>query len=193
VLGGRVYYEAYIRDEGLCRFGWSTQAGSLDVGTDKSSWGFGGTGKKSHARDFVNYGEAFGKGDIVGCLVDLGGEGGGDGSISFSKNGVVLGVAFTLPKLGGALYPAICMKNAECGVNFGAQPFRHPPPAGYVGVEHADNFTTSSALALWARRRRKPRSSSAVISRWIPDLDARSRASFISSKEGETPVSLMRS
>ena len=30
----------------------------------------------------------------------------------------------------------------------------------------------------------KPRSSSAVINLWIPDLDRRSRASFISSKDG---------
>ena len=34
----------------------------------------------------------------------------------------------------------------------------------------------------------KPRSSSAVISRWMPDLERRSSASFISSKEGGTPA-----
>src|SRR5690606_1381693 len=33
----------------------------------------------------------------------------------------------------------------------------------------------------------KPRSSSAVISRWMPDFERRSSASFISSKEGGTP------
>merc|ERR1711969_106619 len=38
----------------------------------------------------------------------------------------------------------------------------------------------------------KPRSSSAVISRWIPDLDRRSRASFISSKLGGTPSRCIR-
>ena len=35
----------------------------------------------------------------------------------------------------------------------------------------------------------KPRSSSAVISRWIPDFERRSSASFISSKRGD-PVTL---
>ena len=35
----------------------------------------------------------------------------------------------------------------------------------------------------------KPRSSSAEISRWTPLFDLRSSASFISSNEGETPVS----
>src|SRR5215475_11861850 len=42
-------------------------------------------------------------------------------------------------------------------------------------------------------RRINPRSSSAVMSRWIPDLDRRSSASFISSNDGGTPVSLSRS
>src|SRR5271165_7653730 len=32
-----------------------------------------------------------------------------------------------------------------------------------------------------------------MISRWMPDLDFRSKASFISSKEGETPVASIRS
>ena len=37
--------------------GWSTQAASLDLGTDKHGFGFGGTGKKSHNRQFDAYGE----------------------------------------------------------------------------------------------------------------------------------------
>src|SRR5471032_770219 len=37
------------------------------------------------------------------------------------------------------------------------------------------------------------RSSSAVISRWMPDLERRSRASFISSNEGGIPASVSRS
>src|SRR6185436_19701550 len=45
----------------------------------------------------------------------------------------------------------------------------------------------------FGRRRMKPRSSRAVISRWMPDLERRSSASFISSKEGGIPASLSRS
>src|SRR5579863_203196 len=67
------------------------------------------------------------------------------------------------------------------------------PLGGAAAVACSGSFTTSSARARWGRRRRNPRSSSAVISRWMPDLDARSSASFISSKDGETPVSLIRS
>ena len=49
--------------------------------------------------------------------------------------------------------------------------------------------STSSARARCGSRRMKPRSSSPVIRRWMPDLERRSSASFISSKEGETPPS----
>src|ERR1700733_12485579 len=52
------------------------------------------------------------------------------------------------------------------------------------------NFMTSSARARCARRRMKPRSSRPLIRRWIPDLERRFRASFISSKEGDTPVAV---
>jgi hypothetical protein len=45
------------------------------------------------------------------------------------------------------------------------------------------------ARARLGRRRMKPRSSSAEISRWTPDLDLSCSASFISSNEGETPFS----
>ena len=67
------------------------------------------------------------------------------------------------------------------------------PLGGAEVVACCGSLTTSRARARWGSRRRKPRSSRAVISLWMPDLDARSRASFISSNEGETPVSLMRS
>lgn len=40
-------------------------------GVDKHGFGFGGTGKKSHSRNFEDYGEAFGLGDTIGCLLDL--------------------------------------------------------------------------------------------------------------------------
>ncbi len=45
----------------------------LDVGTDKQSFGYGGTGKKSHARQFDDYGQAYGE-SLKGVL--LGGRGG---------------------------------------------------------------------------------------------------------------------
>ena len=45
----------------LChRVGWSSQAASLDLGTDKGGFGFGGTGMRSNNRQFEKYGEVGG-------------------------------------------------------------------------------------------------------------------------------------
>ena len=50
------------------------------------SFGYGGTGKKSNAGTFEDYGEPFGKGDVIGVCIDLE----ESYSISFCKNGVSL-------------------------------------------------------------------------------------------------------
>ena len=42
---GMYYYEAIVTDEGLCRLGFSTSEASLDLGTCKFGYGYGGTGK----------------------------------------------------------------------------------------------------------------------------------------------------
>jgi ATP-dependent RNA helicase DDX1 len=141
-LKGKVYYEVTVRDEGLCRVGWATLSASLDLGTDKLGVGYGGTGMRVHARQFVNYGEAFGQRDTVGCLLDC-----DAGEVSFYRNGKDLGLAFELPlqMCGVPLHPATCMKNAELEVNFGAAPFQHELPSGAVGLALAP----PDALVSW--------------------------------------------
>ncbi|KAI4490678.1 hypothetical protein M0804_003622 [Polistes exclamans] len=131
---GKYFFEAIPTDEGLCRVGWSTSQASLDLGTDKFGYGFGGTGKKSNAKQFDNYGEPFGMHCVIGCLLDL-----TNGKISFTKNGVNLGVAFTLnsQQKSQIFFPAVVLKNAEMSFNFGAQPFKYPPPNDYVAVSSA--------------------------------------------------------
>src|SRR3954471_6378102 len=75
-------------------------------------------------------------------------------------------------------------------MTLGVKPRRPlPPPL----PEISGSLMTSMARARLGRRRMKPRSSSAVIRRWMPDLERRSSASFISSKEGGTPASFSRS
>ena len=65
--------------------------------------------------------------------------------------------------------------------------------AAKLGLTASGRRITSSARARFGSRRMKPRSSSAVIRRWMPDLERRSSASFISSKDGGTPLSFRRS
>src|ERR1700730_10793015 len=67
------------------------------------------------------------------------------------------------------------------------RPLPLPPP------ESSGSLITSMARARLGRRRIKPRSSSAVMRRWMPDFERRSSASFISSNEGGTPDSFRRS
>ncbi|XP_049763744.1 ATP-dependent RNA helicase Ddx1 [Schistocerca cancellata] len=128
---GRYYYEATVTDEGLCRVGWSTLQANLDLGTDKFGFGFGGTGKKSNNKQFDSYGEEFGIHDTIGCFLDL-----DSGEIKFSKNGVDLGKAFSIPPQikNSAFFPAVVLKNAEMSFNFGTQPFKHPPTDGYLAI-----------------------------------------------------------
>ena len=128
VLRGAYHFEVEQTGAGgLCRFGWSTTAAKLALGTDKHGFGYGGTGKKSHGNQFDSYGGAYGAGDVLGCTLDR-----AAGTISYSKNGQSLGVAFKLPAAlaRDALYPAICLKGCSVRLNFGERGFAHPPPAG---------------------------------------------------------------
>ncbi|XP_063975899.1 ATP-dependent RNA helicase Ddx1 [Diachasmimorpha longicaudata] len=131
---GKYYFEAIVMDEGLCRVGWSTSRSSLDLGTDAFGWGYGGTGKKSHARQFDNYGEPFGMRDVIGCLLNL-----SNGEMRFTKNGVDLGRAFYLnaQQRSQVFFPAVVVKNAEMSVNFGRQPFVSSLPSGFTPLAFA--------------------------------------------------------
>lgn len=73
----------------------------------------------------------FAQNDVIGCLLD-----GNYGTVSFTLNGHDLGIAYDLPKhlQQQALYPALCLKNAEIVFNFGDSPFKCGPPSGFTGV-----------------------------------------------------------
>ncbi|CAH0554042.1 unnamed protein product [Brassicogethes aeneus] len=141
VSTGKWGYEATVTDEGLCRVGWSTLQANLDLGTDRFGFGFGGTGKKSNNKQFDNYGEPFGKSDVITCLYD-----GDNGEIRFLKNGTDLGPAFKLNKqqLNTAYFPAVVLKNAEMSFNFGDKPFKHSLPPNYSPVISAPKEKVST-------------------------------------------------
>ena len=132
---------------------------NLDLGTCKKGFGFGGTGKKSHCRQFDDYGEPFGLNDTIGCYLDLDSR-----EIWYSKNGNDLGKAFTLRSDfdHAIFYPAVVLKvgeltffllyitrfflqNAEMAFNFGESKFKYPPTAGFMPIIKAnpDNVAAS--------------------------------------------------
>ncbi|XP_050396746.1 ATP-dependent RNA helicase DDX1 [Patella vulgata] len=146
VGGGKYYYEGTITDEGLCRLGWSTDKGTLDLGTDRFGYGFGGTGKKSSAKQFDSYGEPFGINDTIGNYLDM-----EKGEIRWSKNGVDLGKAYDIPRqmLNEKFFAAVVLKNAEILFNFGDKPFKFPPKGEFIGLSQTpkENFVESTIIA----------------------------------------------
>jgi len=103
----------------VVRVGFSVESTSLQLGEEKLSYGYGGTGKASTECSFKDYGEKFAEGDVISAYVDFESE---PVIISFSKNGEDLGTCFEIPVAdleGKALYPHILTKNTEFEVNFG--------------------------------------------------------------------------
>jgi hypothetical protein len=80
-------------------------------------------GKKSVDSSFEDYGEKYGDNDVIGCFLDLEST---PRTISYSKNGKYLGIAFTIPgtMTGSVFFPAIVVKGAGAVFNFGATGFR---------------------------------------------------------------------
>lgn len=98
-------------------------------------------GKKSNNKQFDTYGAPYGQNDVIGCLLDWDSD-----TISFSKNGEDLGPAFQIPGQvqGKALFPAVCLKNAELVINFGEQKLQYGPPKKSVALAKAPQEWISS-------------------------------------------------
>lgn len=132
VTTGKVYFECKVTalasvelpdaedPKNVVRVGWSTDSANLQLGEDKLSYGYDSSGKKVTDSEFAEYGQTFGAEDVIGCYLDLESE---PKTISFSKNGEDLGVAYELTDSleEKALYPHVLIKNAEFSVNFGSQ------------------------------------------------------------------------
>ena len=68
---------------------WTAWAEDLERWGTSSTFLARAAGKKSHNRQFEDYGDSYGQNDVVGCLLDCNSH-----SISYFKNGASLGVAF---------------------------------------------------------------------------------------------------
>ncbi|CCD66547.1 Schlafen-like protein 2 [Caenorhabditis elegans] len=135
---GKYYYEVTITSKGLCRVGWATLGGSLNIGKGLDSFGYGGTGMKSTHKKFDDYGLPFTLNDVIGCYLDLDSR-----TIWWSKNGEQFPAAFSIDvkykNSNTCLFPAVLCQNSSLSVNFGSQPFKFPPGNQFTAVSDAPN------------------------------------------------------
>ncbi|PFX28039.1 heterogeneous nuclear ribonucleoprotein U-like protein 1 [Stylophora pistillata] len=114
----------------VVRVGWSVDEANLQVGEDKLSYGYGGTGKVSVNNNFFDYGEPYSTNDTICCCVDL------DANpkvVLFTKNGKDLGVAFRLGAEASekAFFPHVTVNNMRLTINFGQHEPYFPPLQGF--------------------------------------------------------------
>jgi len=122
--------ETKPQNQNILRVGFSQPLTSLFLGDTAESWGWGGTGKKSHNNQFADYGGAFTQGDVIGVILDL-----EQRTISYTKNGVFMGVAYdNVPAavLETGLFPHVLMKNVRVQVNFRRETKWFDPPGDQV-------------------------------------------------------------
>ena len=150
--GGRA--ERHSRP-GIMRVGWSARAALLrgnvvvptrELGVSAMSFGYGGTAKKCHDGKFTDYGLEFSDADVIGCILDR-----VNRTVSFSRNGIWLGVAFHLPLYLSdiMLHPAIFLKGCTAQLNLGATPFLFSPPRGYNAPYPLTIARTSGTVSKW--------------------------------------------
>ncbi len=155
VNSGKYYYECTVLNAGICRVGWSTMSAHLELGKDAYGFGYGGTGMKSVNGTFLKYGGEYTKGDVVGCFIDFQNK-----QISYSKNGVHLGVAFDIDNvIGTVLFPAVLLKNSSLSLNFGTSPFAFPPTREFSSLHFASPgsiFDADAKEAFAVKGKRKP-------------------------------------
>ena len=109
------------------------------LGVDANGWGYYSfTGHKYNNGDQGAYGTTWGSADVIGVALDMTG-----GTITFYKNGVSVGQAFT--GLSGTLFPhaAMFVSGQSQTANFGASAFSGTVPTGF----NAGIFTEPAPVA----------------------------------------------
>ena len=88
-------------------------------------------GKSNNSTSFTAYGSTYASGDLIGIALDM-----DNGTITFYKNNVSQGVAFT--GLSGTFAPAYSDDSyasyTTVAFNFGQRPFAYTPPTGFLAL-----------------------------------------------------------
>ncbi|XP_029185488.2 E3 ubiquitin-protein ligase RNF123-like [Acropora millepora] len=128
VCKGKWMYEILLGSKGIMQLGWATLqckfTNEEGVGDTPDSFAYDGHRVRKWNVMTGKYGEEWMAGDVIGCCIDL-----DEGTISYSRNGLYLGVAFDNVQFGPgqAYFPAASLSYGEsCQMNFGAAPFKFP-------------------------------------------------------------------
>ena len=96
----------------------------------------------------IRDGQAWVAGDVITCCIDLT-PGMDGGTVSYLRNGIPLGVAFSNVRRfapGLAYFPAVSLSVGErCCLNFGAAPMRYPVE-GYVPLQASPDAAALAAV-----------------------------------------------
>jgi len=114
--GGKWAYMIEVQTAGSIRIGWSTADSKYEIGTDHLSFGYGGTGTKSHKRKYIKWGQSWGKDDVMTALLDC------DSHVMrYAKNGNTMpGDCFKIPQdfWHRELFPSFLVKDGTFRVTF---------------------------------------------------------------------------
>ncbi|KAF5840602.1 concanavalin A-like lectin/glucanase domain-containing protein, partial [Dunaliella salina] len=126
----RVLHLQTLHTSGIQQLGWCTVScpftAEEGVGDAPDSYAYDGKRTRKWSVKASPYGQTWAAGDVIGCCLDL-----DAGEMSFYRNGVPLGVAFSgirkLQHTQLAFFPAASISYAEkCELNFGGLPFQYP-------------------------------------------------------------------
>jgi len=158
IIGGCYYYEVKVvknlhvdmpdtapKNQNVCRVGASLPLSSLFLGDTAESYGYGGTGKKSHNNEFLEFGGSYGPGDVIGCIIDV-----DNLTLAFTKNGRFQGIAhqnLTPACKTQGLFPHVLLKNVDIQVNFSKKgAWFQPPPGVFFLDEATSHFLTDNPI-----------------------------------------------
>ena len=112
------------------RVGWSTDRCPFLLGSSPNSYAHDSSGSIVRDRNHTFYGKIFSEGDVVSVMINLESD---PPETSFALNGVDLGSAHQIPKATrDAFFPHVATRQFQIEVNFGATPFQHELPEGFV-------------------------------------------------------------
>lgn len=132
---GKWYWEIAANVVGYIITGVQDAVASLSQcpGQNVDGWGYYETGQKYNNNNLVAYGATFALNDIIGVALDC-----DNHTLTFYRNGISQGVAFTNLPASTLLFPAIGAGGSlSCTgtANFGSTLLTYPIPTGYLPYE----------------------------------------------------------